>query len=82
MFLWVCGAPQLFRQLKNKLSHSLETTSRKFKEVFDSIMGLVFKIVKPKDPHFGTIHPKVQEARFWPHFKDCISAIDGTHIFH
>jgi hypothetical protein len=80
MFLWVCGAPQLFRNLKNKFSHSLETVNRKVKEVFESVMGLVFEIVKPKDPHFGTIHPKLQEARFWPHFKYCISAVHDTHI--
>jgi hypothetical protein len=34
---------------------------------------------RPKDPHFGWIHPKLEEARFWSHFKDCIGAIDGTH---
>jgi len=48
--------------------------------VLDSIMRLALDIVRPKDPHFGTIHPRLQEARFWPHFEDCIGAIDGTHI--
>ena len=37
-------------------------------------------IIKPKDPHFTTVHPRLQEPRFWPHFKDCIGAIDGSHI--
>jgi hypothetical protein len=41
---------------------------------------LAVDIIKPRDPLFGTIHPKLQEARFWPHFNDCIGAIDGTHI--
>ena len=82
MFLWACGAPQSFRQCRNKFRRSLETisSSRKFAAVLDSIMRLAFDIVRPKDPQFGTIHPKLQEARFWPHFKDCIGAIDGSHI--
>jgi hypothetical protein len=80
MFLWACGAPQSFRQVKNRFSHSLETISRKFTEVLNSAMQLAFHIVRPTDPHFGYVHPKLQEARFWPHFKYCIGAIDGTHI--
>ena len=80
MFLWACGAPQSFRQCKNNFHRSLETVSRKFEEVLESIMRLVVDIVRPKDPQFSTIHPKLQEPRFWPHFKDCIGAIDGTHI--
>jgi hypothetical protein len=35
---------------------------------------------KPKDPQFRTVHPRLQEARFWPHFKDYIGVIDGSHI--
>ena len=80
MFLWACGAHQSFRQCRNKFRRSLETVSRKFTEVLESIVRLAFDIVRPKDPQFGTIHPKLQEARFWPHFEDCIDAIDGTHI--
>jgi hypothetical protein len=26
------------------------------------------------------VHPKIQEHKFWPHFRNCIGAIDGTHI--
>jgi hypothetical protein len=32
------------------------------------------------DPNFIDIHPRLREARFWPHFKDCIEAIDGSHF--
>ncbi|WVZ65112.1 hypothetical protein U9M48_014530, partial [Paspalum notatum var. saurae] len=80
MFLWACGAPQSFRQIKNKFGHSLETVSRKFTEVLESITRMAHDVVRPKDPKFGTVHPRLQEARFWPHFKDCIGAIDGTHV--
>jgi hypothetical protein len=33
-----------------------------------------------KDPQFGTIPHKLHEPMFWPYFRDCIGAIDGTHI--
>jgi len=56
MCLWACGAPQSFRQCKNKFCRSLQTVSRNFAEVLDSIMRLAFDIVRPKDPQFGTIH--------------------------
>jgi len=80
MFLWTCGAPQSFRQVKNKFRHSLESISRKFSDVLEAIMRMAFHIVRPKDPLFSTVHPRLQEPRFGPHFRDCIGAIDGTHI--
>ena len=80
MFLWACGPPESLRQLKNRFGHSLETVSRKFSEVLYCICRLAVHIIRPKDPQFRTIHRKLQEARFWPHFNDCIGAIDGTHI--
>ena len=80
MVLWACGGPQSFRQLKNKFGHSLETVSRKFSEVLESINRMAADIIKPKDPQFNEVHSRLQEPRFWPHFKDCIGAIDGTHI--
>ncbi|WVZ70650.1 hypothetical protein U9M48_019295, partial [Paspalum notatum var. saurae] len=66
--------------IKNKFGHSLETVSRKFTEILESITRMAHDVVRPKDAEFGTVHPRLQEARFWPHFKDCIGAIDGTHI--
>ena len=80
MFLWTLGAPQSNRQVKNVFHHSTETVSRKFNEVLHSIILLAADIIKPKDPQFRTVHPRLQEDRFWPHFKDCIGAIDGSHI--
>ena len=38
-------------------------------------------IIRPKDRHFTTCHSRIREnSKFWPHFKDCIDATDGTHI--
>jgi hypothetical protein len=80
MFLWTLGAPQSNRTVKNVFSHSTETVSRKFNDVLHSVTLLAAQIIKLKYPQFRTVHPRLQEARFWPHFKDYIGAIDGSHI--
>ena len=80
MFLWTLGAPQSFIQVKNRFERSKETISRKFSEVLHSVYLLSRDVVKPKDPHFTTIHQRLLGARFEPHFNNCIGAIDGTHI--
>jgi hypothetical protein len=80
IFLWACGGPQSFRQIRNKFGHSLETISRKYSEVLNALYKMSSEIIKPKDPNFFEIHPRLREARFWPHFKDCICAIDGSHF--
>ena len=41
---------------------------------------LAVDIIKPKDPQFRTVHPRLQAPRFTPFFDSCIGAIDGTHI--
>jgi hypothetical protein len=80
IFLWACGGPQSFRQIKNKFGYSLETISRKYSEVLNALYKMSSDVIKPKDPNFIEIHPRLRESRFWPHFKDCIGAIDGSHF--
>lgn len=44
-------------------------------------MDLGRDIVRPKDPNFPTAHDRIRkDRRMWSHFKDCIGAVDGTHI--
>lgn len=45
-----------------------------------SVYLLSADIIKPRDPEFRTIHPRLQSSRFSSHFNGCIGAIDGTHI--
>ncbi|XP_062204812.1 protein ALP1-like [Phragmites australis] len=80
MFLWTIGAPQSFTQVKNRFERSKETISRKFNEVLDSIYLMSIDVVKPRDPEFTMVHPRLQGSRFAPYFNNCIGAIDGTHI--
>ena len=44
------------------------------------MVKLAADIIKPMDPKFRTIHPKLRNPRFHSFFNNCIGAIDGTHI--
>ena len=80
MFLWVLGAPQSVRQAEDRLIRSLETISRTFDAVLTCVLRLAPDIIKPKDPEFSEVHPNLENPDFWPHFNNCIGAIDGTHV--
>ena len=37
--------------------------------------------IRPIDPNFRTTHQRItNDCRLMPYFKDCIGALDGTHI--
>lgn len=79
-FLWMCGTPQGMRQAEDRLFRSKETLSRKFEKVLNCLNKLAVDNIRPLDPEFTTIHPRLQSRRFSPYFDNCIGAIDGTHI--
>jgi hypothetical protein len=80
MFLWTVGAPQSFSQVQNHFSRSLETVHRKFHMVLNCLYKLGKDNIKPVDRTFKDVHPRLQDAHFYPHFKGAIGAIDGSHI--
>jgi len=80
MFLWMIGPPQPVRQVHNRFKRSTETISRKFDEVLHSVYLMSVTILKPRDPEFKSVHPRLKGPRFSPFFDNCIGAIDGTHI--
>lgn len=80
MFLWTVGGPESVTQLDNRFKRSKETIHRKFEHVFGCLTQLAADIIKPRDPQFPTVHERLQDSRFSPHFNGCIGAIDGTHI--
>ena len=81
MFLWTCGHNQSNRNVQNRFKHSGETVSRKFGDVLEAILRLSVDIIKPSDYEFREVPKKIQNSdRYWPHFKGCIGAIDGTHV--
>jgi hypothetical protein len=80
MFLWICGAPQSVCQAKHIFTHLKENVSRRFNDVVEYVTQLAAHNIKPEDPTFVVVHPKIREHRSWPHFRNCVGAIDGTHI--
>ncbi|KAM3330116.1 hypothetical protein ACQJBY_026857 [Aegilops geniculata] len=80
MFLWMVGGPQSFSQVENRFSRSTETVHRKFQEVLNCLCKLAGHNITPRDDTFTTVHARIQDERFWPHFKGAIGAIDGCHI--
>jgi hypothetical protein len=80
IFLWVCGAPQSVRQAHDRFERSLGTVHNLFYKVLKCLVALSEDIIKPRDPDFKTMHPRLDNFRFYPEFKGCIGAIYDTHI--
>ena len=58
----------------------MKTVSRTFNRVLTCLLRLAHDIIVPKDPTFSELHPNLEKAGIYPHFNDCIGAIDGTHV--
>jgi hypothetical protein len=80
MFLWIVGAPQSARQAEDRFERSLGTVHAIFYRVLECVVKLADDIIRLRDPDFSTTHPRVLNPRFNPEFKDCIGAIDGSHM--
>jgi hypothetical protein len=80
MFLWMVEAPQSVRQAENRFERSLGTVHSMFHRVLKSVVKLAADIIRPNDPNFSTVQDRLRNPRFYPYFKDCIGAIDGTHV--
>jgi hypothetical protein len=81
IFLVVCGHGTSFSALRGIFKHSRETFSRKFDDVLTCLVSICEDYIRPIDPNFSTTHPRISnDSRMMPYFKDCIGALDGTHI--
>ena len=81
MFLVICGHGMSNSAINGIFSHSGETISRKFDEVLNCVVAMCGDYIRPIDPNFRTTHQRItNDCRLMPYFKDCIGALDGTHI--
>ncbi|XP_058183352.1 uncharacterized protein LOC131301200 isoform X2 [Rhododendron vialii] len=79
IFLWIMGQRANNRNAQERFQHSGETISRQFHNVLNALNAMAIDWVRPW-PQQG-VHSKIaNNPRYYPHFKDCIGAIDGTHI--
>ena len=67
--------------VQERFQHSGEIVSRWFNIVLDDVCPMAIDFLKPSDPTFRRVLTKIKDDnRYQPYFKDCIGAIDGTHI--
>ncbi|KAK1556587.1 hypothetical protein Q3G72_008194 [Acer saccharum] len=77
-FLLTVGHNSRYCLIRKTFSRSHFSTSRSFNKILKALNTIaVDMMVKPG----STAPEKIREStRFYPYFKDCIGAIDGTHI--
>ncbi|KAK8923882.1 hypothetical protein KSP39_PZI019369 [Platanthera zijinensis] len=69
------------RECMERFQHSTETISRYFSRCLTAIIKLSQNLIAPVDGQFTNTPAKIlNDDRYMPYFKDCIGAIDGTHV--
>ncbi|XP_060200766.1 uncharacterized protein LOC132629037 [Lycium barbarum] len=69
------------RMIQERFQHSGETVSIHFHKVLLACLKLAMDIIKPKDPALSDVHTKLRDDKtYWPYFRNCIGAINGTHV--
>ncbi|XP_071679463.1 uncharacterized protein [Lolium perenne] len=70
--------PERFRVIHNAFRRSTETISRYFQHVMYAVGELRGEMIKPPS---NNTPPKIKNSYMrFPYFRDCIGAINGTHV--
>lgn len=78
-FLHIVGNDFRTRFVSRYYRRSLSATSRHFHRVLNAIISLEDQYII--QPSGDTVQREIQtNRRFYPFFKDCIGALDGTHV--
>jgi hypothetical protein len=81
IFLFIYVGCESNRNGQNRFKHSSETISRKFHEMLDCVIAMARDYLRPTIPNICIVHKRIRNDRkAYPHFKDCIGAIDETHV--
>lgn len=79
--LHILGHNVSMQLASERFQHSTETISRFFARGIIAIKRMSADVIRPADHLFMNIPPQIlNDARYMPFFKDCIGAIDGTHV--
>jgi len=76
MFLMIVGHTTRYSIIGDRFQHSNNTIHKWFKRVLRAVCSLGTEIICPT--HQNVPHEWI--LRKFPYFKDCIGAIDGTHV--
>ncbi|XP_038722017.1 uncharacterized protein LOC120014170 [Tripterygium wilfordii] len=80
MFLFTLGQGASNRLLQECFQHSGETISRIFRDVLHSVYLMTMDLIKPRENQFNTVPARIRNDPKYRPLRDCIGAIDGTHI--
>ncbi|KAK5824347.1 hypothetical protein PVK06_019118 [Gossypium arboreum] len=78
IFLHIIGHNVRFRVIGSRYYRSTETIHRYFRVVLRAILKLYKLVIRLPDEL--TPSEIRNNLRFYPYFKDCIGALDGTHV--
>ncbi|KAK8957066.1 hypothetical protein KSP39_PZI000735 [Platanthera zijinensis] len=79
--LFILSQNETMRAASERFQHSTETICRYFFIGIKSLVRLSKEIIKPIDMQFRDAQSHIRrDERYMPYFKDCIGAIDGTHV--
>lgn len=81
LFLYMIGHGATYRNVQGRFQHSGQTIHNHFHRVLTAVYKLGNHIIRPSDQMHSVASDYIKDDdRYWPYFKDCIGAIDGTHI--
>ncbi|XP_010274186.1 PREDICTED: uncharacterized protein LOC104609543 [Nelumbo nucifera] len=79
IFLLTVGHNEQNRLIAERFQHSKSTISVHLRRTCKAICRLGKELIQP--PSFDQPHPYIKRTeKYYPWFKDCIGAIDGTHV--
>ncbi|XP_020597493.1 uncharacterized protein LOC110037237 [Phalaenopsis equestris] len=79
--LFILSQNESMRGAMERFQHSSETISRYFSIGLSALVSLSSHVIRASDYKFEHIPAEIaRDARYMPFFKDCIGAIDGTHV--
>ncbi|GAV69367.1 LOW QUALITY PROTEIN: DDE_4 domain-containing protein [Cephalotus follicularis] len=79
MFLYIVRKHFDQRSICDRFQHSLETVNRHVRRVMRTVAKLGKHLIRPSNNDGLPPHIKFNE-KYYPWFKDCVGAIDGTHV--
>jgi len=80
IFLFIVTRPASNRDAQERFAVGPGTVSRAFHEVLTALLLLYQTNVIIPDNTTPIAHRILDDYRYFPYFKDCLGALDGTHI--
>ncbi|KAF5367459.1 hypothetical protein D9758_003825 [Tetrapyrgos nigripes] len=80
-FLYQAVTNLSVRKVAERFQRSLEAISRNFHDVLEALVSDTFRSKYLRHPDPDTVHRVIlQNPKFYPFFKDCLGAVDGSHF--